>query len=126
MLWLYVLQGQACLSLGFVPSLVLKLLLEKLFLPCLRFWFDGNLERELGEVFSPPQFTATESEVSQATKDFFFVCVCAFAGGKLPPLFFFSASGRSSLDRNGSGMFVPSHFLLIFSLNPFANLLVMV
>ena len=30
MLWLYVLQGQACLSLGFVPSLVLKFLLKKL------------------------------------------------------------------------------------------------
>ena len=60
-------------------------------------------------------------------KIFFFLYVCAFADGKLSPLFFFfSASGRSSLDRNGSGMFVPSHFLLIFSLNPFANRLVMV
>ena len=28
-LWLYVLQGQTCLSLGFVPNLLLKLLLRK-------------------------------------------------------------------------------------------------
>ena len=30
-LWLFVLQGQTCLSLGFVPNLVLKLLLRKKF-----------------------------------------------------------------------------------------------
>ena len=33
--------------------------------------------------------------------------------------FFFFGFGRSSLDRNGSGMVVQSYFLLIFSLNPF-------
>ena len=71
MLWLYVLQGQTCLSLRFVPNLVLKLLLKKNYLRCLRFWFGGNLERELGEAFSPPQFTARESEVSDED---FFVC----------------------------------------------------
>ena len=95
---------------------------KKIYLRCLRFWFGGNLEKKLGEVFFPPQFTVREPEVSNED---FFVCVI-FADGKLPPfLFFFFSSGRSSLDRNGSGMFVPSHFLLIFSLNPFINLLAM-
>ena len=50
-----------------------------------------------------------------------FLYVCVHSQMASCPLFFFSASGRSSLDRNGSGMFVPSHFLLIFSLNPFAK-----
>ena len=36
-----------------------------------------------------------------------------------PSPFFFFGFGRSSLDRNGSGMVVQSYFLLIFSLNPF-------
>ena len=73
-LWLYVLQGQTCLSLGFVPNLVLelKLLLRKSYLRCLfRFWFGGNLERELGEAFSPLQFAVRESEVSDED---LFVC----------------------------------------------------
>ena len=119
MLWLYVLQEQTCLSLGFVPNLVLKLLLRKNYLLCLRFWFGGNIERELGEAFSAPQSTVRESEVSDED---LFVHAQTFADGKLPPLVFvfcFFSFGRSSLDRNGFGMFVPSYFLLKFSLNPF-------
>ena len=37
----------------------------------LRFWFGGYLERELGESFSPPQFTVRQSEVSDED---LFVC----------------------------------------------------
>ena len=44
------------------------------------------LERELGEAFSPPQFTVRESKVSDQD---FFVCAQTFADGKLPPLVFF-------------------------------------
>ena len=88
MLWLYVLQGQACLSLGLFPALCSNFCLEKRFLRCLlRFWFGGNLERELGEVFSPPQFTARASEVS--TKDFFCMCVCIRRWQAAPSFFFF-------------------------------------
>ena len=60
----YVLQGQTCLSLGFAPNLVVKLMLGKNYQCCLRFWFGGNLEKELGEAFSPPQFTVRVSKTS--------------------------------------------------------------
>ena len=96
----------------------------------LRFWFGGNLERELGEAFSPPQFTVKESEVSD--QDFFCVRVNVRKWQAAPScffvffVFFCFAFGRPSIDRNGSHIFVPSFFLLIFSLNPFINLLVMV
>ena len=84
-LWLYVLQLQACLSLGFVLSLVLKHLLGKIYLRCLRFWFGGNLERELGQVFFPPQFTVRESEVSSGE----FFCMCHICRWQAVPSFFF-------------------------------------
>ena len=70
----YVLQGQTCLSLDLFPALCSNFCLEKNYLRCLRFWFGGNLERELGEAFFPTQFTVRESEVSD--EDFFSVCVC--------------------------------------------------
>ena len=126
MLWLYVLQGQACLSLGLFPALCSNFCLEKRFLRCLlRFWFGGNLERELGEVFSPPQFTARASEVS--TKDFFCMCVCIRRWQAAPSFFFFFLL-LEGLPLIGMGLACVSHptFFLIFSLNPFANLLVMV
>ena len=58
-LWLCIL---VFLSVLF-PTLCSNFCLEKNYLR-LRFWFGGNLERELGEAFSPPQFTVRESEVS--------------------------------------------------------------
>ena len=66
------------------PTLCSNFCLEKNFLRCLRFWFGGNLERELGEAFSPPQFTVGESEVS----DF---CMCANIPAQMAscPLLFF-------------------------------------
>ena len=48
---------------------------------------------------------------------------CRLLHGRSSAFFFF---GRSSLVRNGSGMFVQSYFLFDISLNPFINLLVMV
>ena len=66
-------------------NLVLKLLLRKNYLRCLRFWFGGNLERELGEAFSPPQFTVRESEVSDED----FLCVRKHSQMVSCPLFFF-------------------------------------
>ena len=107
---MYALQGQTGLSLGFSAFL--------------RFWFGGNLERKLGEAFSPPQFTVRESEVSE--RRFFCVCVrvCVRKHWQMvsrphPFYYYFFGFGRSFLDRNGSGMVVQSYFLLIFSLNPF-------
>ena len=79
------------------------------------------LERELGEAFSPAKFTVRESEVSD--EDFFFACASTFRRRwqAAPSCFFilfyfFFAFGRSSLDRNGSGMFVPSYKLLSFDI----------
>ena len=97
---------------------------KKNYLRCLRFWFGGDLERELGEAFSGPQFTVRESEVSN--EDFFVRLPKHSQMASFTLFFFFFFLRRSSLVRNGSGMFVPSYFLLIFSLNPFINLLVMV
>ena len=69
------------------PALCSNFCSEKNYLLCLRFLFGGNRKRELGEVFSPLQFTVSRKCL---TKIFFFlyVCVCIRRWQAAPLSFF--------------------------------------
>ena len=103
-LWLRIL---VFLSVVF-PTSCSNFCLEKNYLRCLRFWFGGNLERELGEAFFPPQFTVRESEVSN--EDFLCVSVNIRRWQAAPSFYFIFFLGLSLIKMGLACLYHPTFF----------------
>ena len=67
------------------PTLCSNFCLEKNYLRCLRFWFGGNLERELGEAFS---LSSSPWEGRKCLTKIFCVCVNIRRWQAAPSCFF--------------------------------------